>query len=140
MRFSASVLLASLVAMASAAPVSPVENALEKRADWCGSSTFINNSSGGSPQIADCQQLAANIVGDGRWSVGYADKLIAKYGTCSFNARISAGFERSTYIGNEDLRDLIRDSIARFAWQGKVGASGVTDCNKATVTWGIFHS
>jgi hypothetical protein len=43
-------------------------------------------------------------------------------------------------MGNEDVRDLIYDSISRFQWQGKVGASGNTTCKGMGVTWGLYHS
>jgi hypothetical protein len=42
-------------------------------------------------------------------------------------------------IGNEDVRDLIRDSIAKFSWQGKVGAGGRIEYNGG-VTWGLYHT
>ena len=65
--------LAALLAMASAAPnpapVSSPVNELETRASInnCGDSTFVNQSSGGSPRVEDCLRIARNIAGGGTW-------------------------------------------------------------------------
>lgn len=74
MYFSTPLLVASLLAMASGAPTSlnPQDVAvkdLEKRnsVNDCGDSTFVNQSSGGSPTVSDCQQIARNIAGGGTW-------------------------------------------------------------------------
>jgi hypothetical protein len=57
-----------MVATTIAAPTSPAPSSvLEKRENLCGDSTFVNASSGGSPLVRDCQQLAANIAGSGSW-------------------------------------------------------------------------
>jgi hypothetical protein len=64
-------------------------------------------------------------------------RTIAIYGTCAFSG---IGTWRPTWMGNEDVRDLIYDSISRFQWQGKVGASGNTTCKGMGVTWGLYHS
>ncbi|EUC40609.1 hypothetical protein COCMIDRAFT_9555 [Bipolaris oryzae ATCC 44560] len=142
MRFSVPVIVASLAATAAAAPTSPAPGSvLEKRNNFCGATTFINNSSGGSPWIADCQTLFDRIAGDGTWFVEGPQKRIASWATCEFGARSLDG--TITTIGNEDVRDLVRDSIARFAWQGRVGASGVVDCGSrggVKVWWGVYHT
>ncbi|KAJ6271205.1 putative necrosis-inducing factor-domain-containing protein [Bipolaris maydis] len=142
MRFSASVIVASLAATAVAAPTSPApENVLKKRNNFCGATTFINNSSGGSPWITDCQTMFDRIAGDGTWVVEPQQKRIASWGTCEFGARSVNNV--ITTIGNEDVRDLTRDSIARFAWQGRVGASGIVDCGTSgsvKVWWGLYHT
>ncbi|KAL5120988.1 hypothetical protein ACEQ8H_001176 [Pleosporales sp. CAS-2024a] len=140
MRFSSSVLLVSLAAMACVAPTTSAAPKLVAREGWCEDSTFINASSGGSPQIVDCQQLAANIVGSGNWFLTASDRTIAQYGTCAFNARVESSGIQITHIGNDDVRDIIRDSIAKFAWQGKVGSGGHMNCDGVGVTWGLFHA
>ncbi|USP82119.1 hypothetical protein yc1106_09393 [Curvularia clavata] len=143
MRFSAPIIVVSLAAAAAAAPTSPATpSVLEKRDNLCGDSTFINNSSGGSPLIADCQTLFDRIAGNGGWWVSGQQSRVAAWGTCEFGARTLDGIT-NTRIGNEDVRDLIRDSIARFSWQGKVGASGVVDCGSrggAKTWWGVYHT
>ncbi|EMD67007.1 hypothetical protein COCSADRAFT_196914 [Bipolaris sorokiniana ND90Pr] len=142
MRFSTPVIVASLAASAVAAPTSPAPRSmLEKRLNYCGATTFINNSSGGSPWIADCQTLFDRIAGDGSWFVEPQQKRIASWGTCEFGARTVNNV--ITTIGNEDVRDLTRDAIARFAWQGRVGASGIVDCGpqqNVKVWWGVYHT
>lgn len=81
----------------------------------CGDSTFINRSSGGSPRVADCEQLARNIAGDGTWTVDdSAQHQLAQYGTCAFGVTVHSDGAWYAYIGNEDIRDLIFDSIKRF--------------------------
>ncbi|OAL05421.1 hypothetical protein IQ06DRAFT_68527 [Phaeosphaeriaceae sp. SRC1lsM3a] len=137
MRFSASILLASLTTMASAAPTSLATNILSKRENRCENSTFENASSGGSPQIADCEQLARNIEGSGNWNLGCSQRTIATYGTCAFGAEGKYCF---AHVGNEDVRDLIRDSIAKFSWEGKVGARGDMTCGGTAVNWGLYHT
>ncbi|KAK4120926.1 hypothetical protein N657DRAFT_559257, partial [Parathielavia appendiculata] len=107
----------------------------------CGDSTFINQSSGGSPLVADCWRLHDNIAGDGTWTVWTSQRTIATYGTCAFG--VSPRYIPAE-IGNGDVRDLIRDSIARFQWFDKVGAKGVMQCERpfgdwTEVEWGIYH-
>lgn len=68
MYLSTPIFLVSLAAIASAAPVSPATpSVLEKRANYCGDSTFDNASSSASPLIADCQTLSSNFANDGSW-------------------------------------------------------------------------
>lgn len=78
----------------------------------CGDSTFVDESSGGSPLIADCQQIAANIAGGGTWvtnAEGVQRELVS-YGTCAFGV---TGVGELTYdVGNQDIIDLINSSIA----------------------------
>lgn len=52
----------------------------------CGDSSFINQSSGGSPKISDCQQIARNVQGSGTWTIPCAERrehTFAKFGTCA---------------------------------------------------------
>ena len=51
----------------------------------CGGSTFENQSSGGSPLISDCQQIARNIQGSGTFTIpcaGRGEHTYVKFGTC----------------------------------------------------------
>jgi hypothetical protein len=49
-------------------------------------------------------------------------------------------------VGNQDIIDLVNESIRRFEWNGRVGASGKMNCqtgqlkDKLDVTWGLYHS
>ncbi|KAH8662546.1 putative necrosis-inducing factor-domain-containing protein [Xylariales sp. PMI_506] len=106
----------------------------------CGDSTFENQSSGGSPLVSDCLQLAANIAGGGSWRLEiYEQRTLATYGTCAFGATAGPSV---TYIGNQDIIDLIHTSVDRFTWFGLVGAKGQMPCQLFgyTVSWGIYHA
>jgi len=146
MKFAAAAAIALLATLGLAAPTSPVpasENPLVKRVNDCGGSTFENQSSGGSPTVADCRRLHDNIAGDGTWiSNPNTQRTLATYGTCAFGVdNTGLGIAR---IGNEDIRDLIRDSINRFQWNNLVGAKGRMTCQgptgDQTVTWGLYHT
>jgi hypothetical protein len=110
----------------------------------CGNSSFENQSSGGSPLISDCQILAENIRGDGTWTTwGSGRRQLAQLGTCAFGVQVE-GITLTTFykVGNEDIRDLIFESINRFGWQGKVGAKGNMPCQPGDshVEWAIYHT
>lgn len=69
MYFSTPILMASLLAIVSGAPtsVNPREILARASINDCGDSSFINQSSGGSPKVSDCQQITRNIAGGGTW-------------------------------------------------------------------------
>ncbi|KAF9054896.1 putative necrosis-inducing factor-domain-containing protein, partial [Panaeolus papilionaceus] len=117
----------------------------------CGDSSFINQTSGGSPTVADCRQLAANIAGDGTWTVELLEHhQLAQYGTCAFGVQSYYHFNTFAYrVGNSDIIDLINDSINRFQLNGLVGSKGSMPCQSdpfgwagytATVNWGLYHT
>ncbi|PPR05583.1 hypothetical protein CVT24_002784 [Panaeolus cyanescens] len=131
----------------------PRATSLEHEArDWinnCGDSTFINQSSPGSPLVADCQRIAQNIAGGGTWHVALiGHHQLVQYGTCAFGVQAPFAFAVWNYrVGNSDIIDLINDSIARFQWFDKVGAKGVMACQSdpsgqfmPNVEWGIYHT
>jgi hypothetical protein len=163
MHFQSFTVLVTLLAAASAAPASLQAR---KSVNDCGSSTFENQSSDGSPLITDCQQIATNIagmfshflhlspplithkLGGGTWSIGTGgggQHQLVQYGTCAFgvNTEDSANVG---HIGNQDIIDLINESISRFSYNGKVGAKGKVGCQSATglvggteFIWGLYH-
>lgn len=122
---------------------------LHSRDNHCGDSTFENRVSSASPSVADCRQLAENIKSDDTWLTwNGGHTTLVKYGSCAFGVE-GEGFSslKNFYVGNEDIRDLIFDSIARFEWEGKVGSRGVVQCQdfssfakNVKVEWGIFHT
>ncbi|KAH7071471.1 putative necrosis-inducing factor-domain-containing protein [Paraphoma chrysanthemicola] len=143
-------ILAVFTTLLAATKASPITAKLEARnyVNDCGDSTFVNQSSGGSPQISDCQQIVRNIAGGGTWTVGLGGEhhQIVQYGTCAFGINGDSSMN-AAYIGNGDISDLINDSIKRFAWQGKVGAKGHMACRSIQgavsgggLTWGIYHT
>lgn len=139
---SKAAIIASLLAAAQCSPT------LVARTNDCGDSSFENQSSGGSPAVSDCQQLAANIVGTGTWTVSDSAGFtqLAQYGTCAFGVHpTSNGWY--ALIGNDDIRDLIYESISRYSWNGLVGAKGHMDCQSGKgalgdigVDWAVYHT
>jgi hypothetical protein len=61
MQFQLLTIIATLLAAAQAAPATTLE--ARDSVNECGDSSFENQSSSGSPQISDCQQMARNIAG-----------------------------------------------------------------------------
>ncbi|KAK3897850.1 putative necrosis-inducing factor-domain-containing protein [Staphylotrichum tortipilum] len=123
-------------------PSSPDTTRLNKRLDKCGGSTFTGETSSGSPLIVDCQQLANNLSGSGSWwfYVWAGTKELARYGTCRFMSYTVADFGVS--VGDLDVKDLIRNSIAKVGRDGRVGAKGSMNCYPGgdAVWWYIWHT
>ncbi|KAI2767377.1 hypothetical protein CBS147339_4188 [Penicillium roqueforti] len=122
-------MVAAIAAAASAAPqpVVPTMTLVARNSvNDCGPSTFINRSSGGSPRFGVQHQLV-------------------QYGTCAFGVT-SESSGASVHIGNQDIIDLINSSIARFEWNGLVGAAGYMSCQREaspdflSVRWGLYHT
>jgi hypothetical protein len=133
--------IASLLVTAQCSPT------LLRRINDCGDSTFVNQVSGASPTVADCNHLASNIAGDGTWTVSDTGQhQLAQYGTCALGVQATSNGWYA-YIGNEDIRDLIYESIRRFQWNGLVGSKGHMECQSGKGTlgdigidWGIYHT
>ncbi len=110
----------------------------------CGESTFVNQNSRASPLIADCLHITANIADGGQWevAVGRQHQLV-QYGTCAFGVSGCCG-DVFFYIGNEDIINIIHDSIDKFGWNGVIGATGQMRCDAAAlpprVDWGLYHT
>ncbi|KAG7292650.1 hypothetical protein NEMBOFW57_002686 [Staphylotrichum longicolle] len=123
-------------------PSSPETTKLQKRTDRCGGSSFTGETSGGSPLISDCQQLANNLSGSGYWFfyVWNNTKELARFGTCRF--MVDTVSDHGTSVGDLDVKDLIRDSIAKFGRDGRVGAKGAMNCgwSEEAVWWYIWHT
>jgi hypothetical protein len=118
------------------------------QADHCGPSSFANQTSDASPLVDDCIHLANNIIGDGTWTSNpLGHRQLAKYGTCVFGVEGGDGtiIIQAYKVGNEDIRDLIFDSINKFQSDGKVGSKGRMDCDavlglRIPVEWGLYHT
>jgi hypothetical protein len=136
-----------------AAPVSPnlaapaVLFMTSNSVNDCGNSSLINQSSGGSPKISDCLQIAANIVGGGTWTVEAVFNLphqLVQFGTCAFGVQAKDVTGAWFKVGNQDIIDLIHSSVDRFSWNGLVGAKGTMPCQAGngdgTVDWGLYHT
>jgi hypothetical protein len=147
---SSAVLLAIFGGLAQAVDVVSVSDA-SSSTGYCGDSTFINQSSGGSPLISDCETLRQSII-DTKLAYSFAGygngHYIAfdSYGTCTigFSCQGPFGVYRCL-VDWRDARDLITSSIDRFSWESKVGAKGQMPCLSIdgadrTTYWGLYHS
>ena len=113
----------------------------------CDDSTFVDQTTDGSPTVEDCMGIINNIAGgDGEWEV---ENVIAEqhqivgYGSCNFGVQGSGSAPNLGFkVGAQDIVDLIQSSIQKYEWNGKVGAEGVMPCRgtstEVTVTWGIY--
>lgn len=120
--------------------------------NYCGASTFHDDTSGASPISEDCKIIASNIANGGDWTVddsqlpSYNPQLV-QYGTCAFDVRGNTGKEGSQFkVGNQDIIDIIGEAIKRFGSQGLIGASGDMVCkdwwggSDHEVHWGLYHT
>ncbi|KAI1352858.1 hypothetical protein F5Y01DRAFT_324113 [Xylaria sp. FL0043] len=117
-----------------------------KTEDLCGDSTFVDQTSDASPSVADCLQIATNIAIDGEWMVDSSGNQhqILKFGSCKFGV-MANGLPIGNLqvdIGNQDVIDIIHQSVNSFGSSGKVGSKGVMKCNgnvkEQSVTWGLY--
>jgi hypothetical protein len=113
----------------------------------CQDSSFIDQTSGASPSVADCQGIVKNIQGtQGEWEVENAfgtQHQLVEYGECKFGIQgLNKKGNVNFHIGAQDIVDLINESIKRFGGSGKVGAKGQMDCkgniNSQDVEWGLY--
>ena len=144
MRFSLIASVAGLLALTQAAP----SNTLQARnsVNDCGDSTFENQTTDGSPLVTDCQTIVDNISGGGTWKVSTVGQqsTLVQFGTCALGVQGNKSANTGN-IGNQDIMDLINESIRKFEWNGKVGAKGEMTCQsdrgvmgEADFTWGIY--
>lgn len=135
---------AALTSTIKCAPTSPKRDTFSLRSaqtGWCGSSSFENETSKGSPLTKDCDQLAAHINGNADWTLTGGDtRVIVSYGTCGFKAKAEGG---TTYVGNEDIRDLIQSAEDLYFHEAQIGASGVMHCHgrlngQILVRWSLY--
>ncbi|KAI2628678.1 putative necrosis-inducing factor-domain-containing protein [Hypoxylon sp. NC1633] len=113
----------------------------------CGDASFENQSSPGSPLISDCEVIIENIKDGGTWTIfGRSYRQLVQYGTCAFD--VDQVPSEGANVGNADIIDLIRASIAMYGWEGRVGAKGKMGCLKpatniedwVNITWSIFRN
>ena len=67
---------------------------------------------------------------------------VCQSGTCVFGVKTKNSC--GTRVGDTDMSDVIRDSIAKFKWFQYVGAEGTVGCDNgceiASTNWALFHS
>ncbi|KAK4172746.1 putative necrosis-inducing factor-domain-containing protein [Triangularia setosa] len=110
---------------------------LVKRTDQCGHSTFTNIGNSNSPLVSDCERMANNLSGNGKWTITSFDvqKKLASYGTCAFRVTPAQIWIGTTFVGDRDVKDLVRDSIQMFRRSdGRVGAEGKMECGDKFAT------
>lgn len=101
------------------------ESLIFRRSGHCGMSSFAGETSTGSPKISDCVNLVEKFNPSKTYKIGTERKEMGRYGNCRFMAR---AYSANTKLGNEDIRDLLRSSIDRYAKDGRVGARGSMHC------------
>jgi hypothetical protein len=117
--------------------------------DYCGDSSFENQSSDASPLVEDCKQVIRNIEEDA--STDFEHRItghseILNHASCAFGIERTGGTGGAVQfrVGGQDVIDAINESIKRFASDGQVGAKGVFRCSGTTVNthvnveWGIY--
>ncbi|KAK4173917.1 putative necrosis-inducing factor-domain-containing protein, partial [Triangularia setosa] len=116
-------------------PTTPSHTGLTKRANYCGHSSFENQGSGGAPLDSDCMRMYDNLTRSGDFEF---HQTIASYGRFG----IESGFvwSKITFIGMEDVRNLIKDSVRMFGrGDGRVGSRGKMQCHgDIWIEWGLF--
>lgn len=148
--------------------INPIVQVLQQRADYCDGTTWEGQTSLGSPVVSDCLTLADRL-GEFTWTIPTSgQKQIAQvctkawipllyvwdndrelndtcqWGTCAFGVRNIDQRIATPFIGNDNVRDLIRGAVQRFEWNSRIGAKGVTSCrwNSGALTpieWGLYH-
>lgn len=115
--------------------------------DYCGASTFIDQTSDASPSVSDCMVVVNNIKGtDGQWTIqtiGKEQHQIAGHGGCNFGVQATELKGNVDFsVGAQDIVDIITESIKQFGGGGKVGAKGDMSCNGNIkgqgVEWGLY--
>ena len=144
MKVSLAVALASMLAVTQAAPANDL--VARKKVNDCGKSTYEDETSGGSPTVADCQKIVRNIANGGTWKVSLIGEqyTLVDFGTCAFGAEGNKAAD-TAHIGNADITDLINESIKRFQSGGRVGAKGKMSCQSdrggmgsGDLKWGLY--
>ncbi|KAH8905803.1 hypothetical protein BR93DRAFT_928375 [Coniochaeta sp. PMI_546] len=100
-----------------------------------------------SPLAADCMHLAHRIRGAGEWTVEayvLAEHQLVEWRSCAFAIK-PIQFALVVLIGNQDIIDLLRDSVRDFTIDGKVAAHGKMWCMNnpgaaVQVRWGIYKN
>ncbi|KAL2272007.1 hypothetical protein VTJ83DRAFT_1378 [Remersonia thermophila] len=123
-----------------AAPVSSPNSApslLQARAGLhCYENLWEQAEMGGTaPSIEDCQRLADSLSGAGEKEVDGYNRPYGVNGTCAFVVRLMSCIPEvpgiPTFIGDKDVQRVIRDSIAKWGRDGRIGGRGFIRCNFA---------
>lgn len=126
---------------------------LAKRQDWCSAPNYNNeygggDTSDGSPLVEDCLTMLKNIADGGDWTTEQPGfRTLTRYGTCAFGVQEHTPIILDFSVGNNDIIQVVRESIDKFAKDGRVGASGYWLCSSKMSThnyreayWSLFHN
>ncbi|TGJ82873.1 hypothetical protein E0Z10_g5898 [Xylaria hypoxylon] len=117
-----------------------------KGEDYCGDSTFEGQTSDASPTVSDCLQIATNIAVEGDWTTQTTggQRELVSYGSCKFGVERSGSLNGNVdfVVGNQDIVDIITESVNMFGGSGRVGAKGTMSCQGnikgQSVNWGLY--
>lgn len=94
------------------------------------------------PLIADCDELARSHVEEKWWHVYIWEpwKTVAQHKSCAFRV-VSPFDELGGKIGDDDVRDILRDAIRIKGRDGRVAARGRMECQAvfAEMEWNIYR-
>jgi len=117
-----------------------------KGEDYCGDSTFEDQTSDVSPTVSDCLQIATNIAVEGDWTTQTTggQRELVSYGSCKFGVERSGSLNGNVnfVVGNQDIINIIASSVNMFGGSGRVGAKGTMNCQGnikgQSVLWGLY--
>lgn len=114
--------------------------------DYCGDSTFEDQTSDASPPKDDCKVIIKNIEDtDGSWNTFIEQQReLVHFGECKFGVTGKGRKGNSNFdVGAQDIIDILNTAMDKFGGDtGKIGAKGTMQCNgnikKQKVEWGIY--
>ena len=117
--------------------------------NFCGTSSFVDQTSAVSPKVEDCLQIIRNIQGDGstQWEQitgGSPQRAIAEHASCRFGIEATSPTTPNAvfWVGGQDVIDIINDAVKKFGGGGRVSAYGDMSCNgnlqQQNMKWGIY--
>lgn len=114
-------------------PAEESKRGLQKRTNTCGVSSFVNMTSSNSPTSGDCNLLRDQQTRfPQQYTVNKSTswKTVVWFGTCAFAVKTTANYPAA--LGNEDIADVMRDSLAKFTSGGRIGAEGSMPCRSTS--------
>ncbi|RAL13110.1 glycoside hydrolase family 18 protein [Aspergillus homomorphus CBS 101889] len=98
----------------------------------CSGYTYVDQTTPASPLVSDCKTIIHNIQGTGgHWTTGIdRQRAIATYGSCKFGVQnVGVTGDVTYYTGSQDIVTIITEAIAKYEWEGRVGAKGYMECD-----------
>ncbi|PYI18984.1 hypothetical protein BO99DRAFT_334275, partial [Aspergillus violaceofuscus CBS 115571] len=111
----------------------------------CSGYTYVDQTTSASPLVSDCQAIIHNIQGTGgHWTTGIdRQRAIATYGSCKFGVQnVGVTGDVTYYTGSQDIVTISTEALAKYEWEGRVGAKGYMECDgdagHQKVQWGLY--